>query len=254
MGKLKVDHIFKEYEKGKLVISDVCLEIDEGDFFVLLGPSGCGKTTLLNIIAGIEPLTSGKVFIDNEDCTYLVPQKRNISVVFQDYSLYPNMTVFKNISFPLKNQKISRNIIKEKVERVGSLLRIEDILHSSVERISGGQKQRVAIARAIVREPRILLMDEPLSNLDATLKAEIRDELLELHKTLKPTIIYVTHDQAEALTLATKLAIMREGRIEQVGLIEELFYHPQNEYIGTFLGIPKMLLHKYKLLILFLFG
>ena len=180
MGKLNVDHLFKEYEKGKLVINDVCLKIDEGDFFVLLGPSGCGKTTLLNIIAGIEPLTSGKVYIDNEDCTYLAPQKRNISVVFQDYSLYPNMTVYKNISFPLKNQKLSRAIIKERVERVASLLRIEDILHSSVERISGGQKQRVAIARAIVREPRILLMDEPLSNLDATLKAEIRDELLEL--------------------------------------------------------------------------
>lgn len=240
MAAVELRNISKTYDKIFSAVEKINLKIENGDFFVLIGPSGCGKTTLLDMIAGLEDITSGELLINGIKCNDTEPKDRNIAMVFQNYALYPHMNVFNNIAFPLKNRKENTNIIKEKVEKIAKMLMIEDILFKKPGQLSGGQKQRVAIGRAIIRNPILFLMDEPLSNLDAALRNKMRVELKELHRKLKATIIYVTHDQVEALTLATKIMVMDRGKIQQMGLPSEIFNKPANEFVAKFLGTPQM--------------
>ncbi len=240
MAIVELRNISKTYDKVFKAVDNVNLKIENGEFVVLVGPSGCGKTTLLNMIAGLENITSGELFINEVKCNNIEPKDRNIAMVFQNYALYPHMNVFNNIAFPLKNRKEHLNIINEKVEKIAKMLMIEDILYKKPGQLSGGQKQRVAIGRAIVRNPTLFLMDEPLSNLDAALRNKMRVELKELHRDLRATIIFVTHDQIEALTLATKIVVMNGGKIQQIGLPSEIFNKPTNEFVAKFLGTPQM--------------
>ena len=228
--------VSKSYDKGRFAVKDVNLKIDDHDFVVLVGPSGCGKTTLLNLIAGLVDITSGDLLIDGVLTNDVKPKDRNIAMVFQNYALYPHMSVYDNLAFPLKNRKYPKAIIKEKVETAAKKLVIDDILFKKPGQLSGGQKQRVAIGRAIVRDPALFLMDEPLSNLDTALRNQLRLELIELHCSMNATIIYVTHDQIEALTLATKIVVMSEGKIQQIGSPSEIFNNPINEFVARFIG------------------
>lgn len=236
MNKLVVSNINKSYDKKNLVLKDVSFSIQEGTFVVIVGPSGCGKSTLLSVIAGVEPLDSGNIFIDGVLSNEIRPQKRDVAMVFQNYALYPTMNVYENIAFPLKNRKVKKNVIKESVLKIATLLRIENILDKKISAISGGQKQRVAIGRAIIRNPKIFLFDEPLSNLDASLRTEMRQELLNLHRELNATFLFVTHDQIEALTLADLLIVMDNGIIQQIGTPQEIYAFPQNEFVAKFIG------------------
>lgn len=238
--KLVLQNIFKEYDGNKKVINDVSLSISDGEFVVIVGPSGCGKTTLLNIIAGLIPHDSGSIYIDGNLCNNVEPQKRNIAMVFQNYALYPTMTVYDNIAFPLKNRHLKKESIKQQVKDISNLLHISDILEKKPSQISGGQKQRVAIGRALIRTPKLLLMDEPLSNLDASLRNEMRKELKSLHNRIKSTIIYVTHDQVEALTLATRIIVLDKGVVQQEGVPAYVYMNPCNEFVASFIGVPKM--------------
>ncbi|MDL1970182.1 MAG: ABC transporter ATP-binding protein [Candidatus Desulfofervidaceae bacterium] len=233
--------------KGKIIALDtINLNVDPGELFVVLGPSGCGKTTLLNIIAGLEDPTEGEIIFGNEIVfstakgISLEPFERDVAMVFQSYALYPHMTVYQNIAFPLKNLKLKKETIREKVTEVAQMLRIEHLLDRKPAALSGGQKQRVAIGRALVRTPRILLMDEPLSNLDAQLRSDMRAELKILIKNFGITTVYVTHDQTEAMTLADRIAILKDGILQQVGKPDELFYHPNNIFVAGFIGSPAM--------------
>lgn len=236
MNKLVVSNINKSYDKKNLVLKDVSFSIQEGTFVVIVGPSGCGKSTLLSVIAGVEPLDSGNIFIDGVLSNEIRPQKRDVAMVFQNYALYSTMNVYENIAFPLKNRKVKKNVIKESVLKIATLLRIENILDKKISAISGGQKQRVAIGRAIIRNPKIFLFDEPLSNLDASLRTEMRQELLNLHRKLNATFLFVTHDQIEALTLADLLIVMDNGIIQQIGTPQEIYAFPQNEFVAKFIG------------------
>ncbi len=235
--------VSKSYDKGRFAVKDVNLKIDDHDFVVLVGPSGCGKTTLLNLIAGLVDITSGDLLIDGVLTNDVKPKDRNIAMVFQNYALYPHMSVYDNLAFPLKNRKYPKAIIKEKVETAAKKLVIDDILFKKPGQLSGGQKQRVAIGRAIVRDPALFLMDEPLSNLDTALRNQLRLELIELHCSMNATIIYVTHDQIEALTLATKIVVMSEGKIQQIGSPSEIFNNPINEFVARFIGSPQINLY-----------
>ncbi|BBG23030.1 Trehalose/maltose import ATP-binding protein MalK [Sulfuracidifex tepidarius] len=232
---IELKELVKSYGK-KLVLNGISEKIETGEFFVILGPSGAGKSTMLKVIAGIEELDSGSIVVDGKDISRLPPEKRNLAMVFQNYALYPNMTVFDNIAFPLKMKGVSRDKIKEKVERVARLLGIQDLLKSNVTKISGGQQQRVAIARAIVREPSFYLLDEPLSNLDARTRFKARGELKRIQKELGGTFIYVTHDQKEAMSLADRVAVLHEGKFEQVGVPMELYEYPRTKWVGEFIG------------------
>lgn len=236
MNKLVVSNINKSYDKKNLVLKDVSFSIQEGTFVVIVGPSGCGKSTLLSVIAGVEPLDSGNIFIDGVLSNEIRPPKRDVAMVFQNYALYSTMNVYENIAFPLKNRKVKKNVIKESVLKIATLLRIENILDKKISAISGGQKQRVAIGRAIIRNPKIFLFDEPLSNLDASLRTEMRQELLNLHRKLNATFLFVTHDQIEALTLADLLIVMDNGIIQQIGTPQEIYAFPQNEFVAKFIG------------------
>ena len=240
MSIIKIENISKYYIQNKFILKDISFGVEDNDFIVLLGPSGCGKSTLLNIIAGLTEITSGKLIINDKISNDISPKERNIAMVFQNYSLYPHMSVYDNIAFPLRNRRIAKSEIEKQVISVAERLRISDILKSMPYQISGGQKQRVAIGRAIVRRPTVFLMDEPLSNLDTSLKLELRSELRALHKTLKIPFIYVTHDQSEALSLATKIVILNNGTIQQIGKPEEIYHHPINEFVATFIGTPKI--------------
>ncbi|MGC8949496.1 MAG: ABC transporter ATP-binding protein [Thermoprotei archaeon] len=221
---------------------DLNLSIRKGEFFVLLGPSGCGKTTTLRIIAGLEYPDSGKVLIDGVDVTYTEPRERDVAMVFQDYALYPHMTVFNNIAFPLTVRKssLTKNEIKERVFSIAKILGIEELLERKPRQLSGGQQQRVALARALVRNPKVWLMDEPLSNLDALLRVQMRAELKKLQKDLGITTVYVTHDQIEALTMADRIAVMNKGLVMQVGTPNEIYNNPDHIFIATFIGSPPM--------------
>ena len=237
--------------RGKIsALTNINLKIDPGGFFVLLGPSGCGKSTLLNIIAGIEKLSSGEVTIDNkvvissEKQIYLTPRERNIAMVFQNYALYPHMTVFENIAFPLKIAGVGKEEIQGRVEKTAKILEIFGLLMSKPKELSGGQKQRTAIGRAIVRRPDVLLFDEPLSNLDARLRINMRDELKELQKKLKITTIYVTHDQTEAMVLGDTVAVMKDGVIQQTGKPFDIYNGPDNLFVAEFMGTPPINLLK----------
>ena len=221
------------------VISSTTLEINDGEFAVFVGPSGCGKSTLLRLLAGLDELTSGEIRLNNQRIDHLAPAKRGLAMVFQSYALYPHMSVYQNMSYSLKVAKEPKNVIDEKVKRAADILQLGEYLDRKPKELSG-QRQRVAIGRAIVREPKVFLFDEPLSNLDAKLRVQMRIELTKLHKELKTTMIYVTHDQVEAMTMADKIVVINEGRIEQVGAPLELYKKPKNKFVAGFIGSPAM--------------
>ena len=245
MAFLKFEDIDKSFGENN-VISKFNLEVEKGKFIVLLGPSGCGKSTLLRMIAGLEKIDSGKILLENNLLNDLLPSKRQIAMVFQSYALYPHMNVFENISFGLMNEKIKKNKIKEKVIEAANILKIKELLNRKPKELSGGQRQRVAIGRAITRNPKLFLFDEPLSNLDTALRSEMRVEISKLHKKLKSNIIYVTHDQVEAMTLADKIVIMNKGNIEQFGAPDDIYNDPKNVFVAEFIGNPKMNIIKIK--------
>jgi multiple sugar transport system ATP-binding protein len=222
------------------VLKDINIDVDEGEFVVFVGPSGCGKSTLLRVIAGLEDVTSGEVRIGGELMNLTPPSKRGIAMVFQSYALYPHLNVRKNMSLALKQEGQSRQVIDERVERASKMLNLEPYLDRYPSELSGGQRQRVAIGRAIVREPKLFLFDEPLSNLDAALRMNTRLEIANLHRQLDASMIYVTHDQTEAMTLADKIVVLRDGRVEQVGSPMELYNNPANQFVAGFLGAPSM--------------
>ena len=226
------------------ILHDVSIALKDGEFLVLVGPSGCGKSTLMNIIAGLENPSGGLLKLDGKDITQVAPAERDISMVFQSYALYPNMTVAKNIEFPLEMRKVEKSKRTEKVQSVAKLLQIEHLLERKPRQLSGGQRQRVAIGRALAREPKLYLFDEPLSNLDAQLRLDMRTEIKKLHQRLKSTIVYVTHDQIEAMTLATRIAVMKGGVVQQLGTPHEVYNRPANTFVAGFMGSPRMNLAK----------
>lgn len=223
-----------------IAVNSVDLDVEDGEFIVLLGPSGCGKTTTLRLIAGLEKPDSGKIYFGNRDVTMLPPRKRNVSMVFQSYAIWPHMKVFDNIAFPLKVRKYPPEEIRRRVRWAAELLQIEDLLDRYPAQLSGGQRQRVAVARAIVIEPEVLLMDEPLSNLDAVLRVRMRSGLKKLQRKLNVTTIYVTHDQVEAMTMGDRIAVMNKGKIIQVGTPEEVYSKPRDLFVASFIGSPQM--------------
>ncbi len=239
MGKISLQKVTKRFGDVS-VIPPLDLEIEDGEFVVFVGPSGCGKSTLLRLIAGLEDTSEGKIFIDGNDATQLAPAKRGLAMVFQSYALYPHMSVRKNIAFPLKMAGASQAEIDEKVNYAARVLNLADYLERRPGQLSGGQRQRVAIGRAIVRSPSAFLFDEPLSNLDAALRVNMRLEITELHQNLKTTMIYVTHDQVEAMTMADKIVVLHAGVVEQVGSPLELYHRPRNKFVAGFIGSPKM--------------
>jgi multiple sugar transport system ATP-binding protein len=246
MKTLRIEDLSKNFGTTE-VLKKINLEIDEGNFLVLLGPSGCGKSTLLNIIAGLETINDGNVYIDDYNVSKVEPKDRNIAMVFQSYALYPSMNVKENMIFGLKQAKTSKEKIEEQLEKVSSFLQVKELLNRKPSQLSGGQRQRVAIGRALVREPRIFLFDEPLSNLDAKLRIEMRREIKKLHQKLKTTVVYVTHDQTEAMSLGTKIAIMNHGVIQQNESPEIIYNKPSNTFVADFIGSPSMNLIKGKL-------
>ena len=239
MGSIRLEKVSKHFGEHA-VIPSIDLEINEGEFVVFVGPSGCGKSTLLRLIAGLEDVTSGRILIDGEDATEKPPAKRGLAMVFQSYALYPHMSVRNNIGFPLKMANVDKAEIDRKVEDAAKILNLTDYLERKPRALSGGQRQRVAIGRAIVRNPECFLFDEPLSNLDAALRVNMRLEITELHQQLDATSIYVTHDQVEAMTMADKIVVLRAGNIEQVGSPLELYHKPANLFVAGFIGSPKM--------------
>ena len=239
MAEIRIENLVKSFGAVS-IIKDISLTIPDGEFCVFVGPSGCGKSTLLRLIAGLETATSGQILIDGRDVTALEPYDRQLSMVFQSYALYPHMTVKENIAFALRTAKMPEIAIAERVAKAARILRLESYLNRKPAALSGGQRQRVAIGRAIVREPKAFLFDEPLSNLDAALRADTRVEIATLHKSLDATMIYVTHDQIEAMTLADRIVVLRDGQIMQVGSPRELYERPANVFVAQFLGSPKM--------------
>ncbi len=239
MAEIKLKSIHKTFD-GLSVIKGVDIEINDGEFVVFVGPSGSGKSTLLRMIAGLEDISSGLLTINGEEMNDVPPSKRELAMVFQSYALYPHMTVFDNLAFGLKLSKVDKLEIKERVTKVAEVLQIHDYLERLPKQLSGGQRQRVAIGRAIIREPKVFLFDEPLSNLDAALRSDMRVELAELHEKLSATIIYVTHDQIEAMTLADKIVVLNNGLVEQIDTPTELYNHPKTEFVAGFIGSPIM--------------
>ncbi|AJE49021.1 ABC transporter ATP-binding protein [Celeribacter indicus] len=239
MGRITLDKVRKAFGDIE-VIPPLDLTIEDGEFVVFVGPSGCGKSTLLRLIAGLEDVTSGQIRIDRQDATDLPPAKRRLAMVFQSYALYPHMSVRKNIAFPMKMAGVPKEEQEKRIEAAAKALNLTDYLDRRPGQLSGGQRQRVAIGRAIVREPAAFLFDEPLSNLDAALRVGMRLEISELHKRLKTTMVYVTHDQVEAMTMADKIVVLRAGNIEQVGSPLELYNRPRNLFVAGFIGSPKM--------------
>lgn len=239
MVSVKLEGLTKYFGSVR-AIEDINLEVKNGEFLTLLGPSGCGKTTTLRCVAGLEMPTSGQIYFDDKVVNDLTPRERNVAMVFQSYALYPHMTVYDNIAFPLKIRKAPKEEIDNKVKEVAELLQIEGLLGRKPDELSGGERQRVALGRALVRKPTIFLMDEPLSNLDAKLRIYMRAELKALHRSLGITTIYVTHDQVEAMTMADRIAIFNEGRLQQIGEPEELYGSPTNVFVAGFIGSPPM--------------
>nr|WP_321514506.1 sn-glycerol-3-phosphate ABC transporter ATP-binding protein UgpC [uncultured Pseudodesulfovibrio sp.] len=239
MSDIQLKNIDKAFGKVE-VLHDVNMTVNDGEFVVFVGPSGCGKSTLLRVIAGLEKVTAGEIFIDNELVNDIQPRERGIAMVFQSYALYPHMTVYKNMSFGLKLKKHDKQEIDRRVRHAADTLQLTEYLNRRPAELSGGQRQRVAIGRAIVRKPKVFLFDEPLSNLDAALRVQTRIEIAKLHKKLDATIIYVTHDQVEAMTLADKIVVLHDGRVEQVGAPLELYNAPANLFVAGFIGSPKM--------------
>lgn len=240
MSEIALRNVCKQFDSEHYGVKDFNLDIHDKEFVIFVGPSGCGKSTTLRIIAGLEEITDGELWIDGELSNYLEPKERGMSMVFQNYALYPNMTVYGNMAYALKIRKLPKDEIDRKVHEVAKILEIDQLLDRRPAALSGGQKQRVAIGSAIIRKPKAFLMDEPLSNLDAKLRAHMRVELVKLHKQLDTTIIYVTHDQTEAMTLGTKIVVMKDGLIQQVGAPQSIYDNPVNLFVAGFLGSPSM--------------
>lgn len=240
MPEVNIRNLDKIYDGGVQAVWDFNLDIADGEFIVLVGPSGCGKSTTLRMVAGLEDITKGQLIIDGKDCTRLPPKDRDIAMVFQNYALYGHMTIYENMAFSLTLRKEDKLIIHRKVMAAAEILDLKSQLNKKPKQLSGGQRQRVAIGRAIVRNPKVFLFDEPLSNLDAKLRGSMRRELMLLHKRLNATIMYVTHDQTEALTLADRIVCMSMGHIQQIGKPIELYEHPANTFVATFIGLPPM--------------
>jgi multiple sugar transport system ATP-binding protein len=240
MASVRLQGLQKTYPNGHVAAQGLDLEIGDGEFMVLVGPSGCGKSTALRMIAGLETPTAGQIFIGDRDVTQLPPQERDIAMVFQTYALYPHMTVRENLAFGLRMRGAGRDVIERRVEEAARALGLESVLGRKPAQLSGGQRQRVALGRAIVREPKVFLFDEPLSNLDAKLRVETRAELARLHRRLGATVVYVTHDQEEAMTLGWRVAVMRDGFLQQVAPPMELYRRPANQFVAGFVGSPGM--------------
>ncbi len=240
MANLKLSHIYKVYENGHKAVNDFCIDIEDKEFIVFVGPSGCGKSTTLRMIAGLETITAGDLFIGDTLVNDMEPKDRDIAMVFQNYALYPHMTVYENMAFGLRNRKIPEAEIKAKVLEAAKILDIEDYLQRKPKAMSGGQRQRVALGRAIVRDPKVFLLDEPLSNLDAKLRAQMRTEITKLHKKLGTTFIYVTHDQVEAMTMGTRIVVMKLGYVQQIDTPMNLYNKPYNKFVAGFIGSPQM--------------
>lgn len=240
MASVKLKNVYKKFAGGVTAVSDFCLDIEDKEFIILVGPSGCGKTTTLRMIAGLEEITEGEVYIGDKLVNDVAPKDRDIAMVFQNYALYPHMTVFDNMAFGLKLRKTPKDEIKRRVHEAAKVLDIEHLLDRKPKALSGGQRQRVALGRAIVRNPKVFLMDEPLSNLDAKLRVQMRTEISKLHLKLETTFIYVTHDQTEAMTMGTRIVVMKDGYIQQVDTPQSLYERPDNMFVGGFIGSPQM--------------
>jgi multiple sugar transport system ATP-binding protein len=240
MAQVSIRNVVKEYEHGVQAVKGIDLDIGDAEFVVLVGPSGCGKSTTLRMVAGLEEITSGEIAIDGEVVNDIPPRDRDIAMVFQNYALYPHMTVFDNMAFGLKLRKFPREDIKRRVDEAARILDITPLLARKPKALSGGQRQRVAMGRAIVRNPKVFLFDEPLSNLDAKLRVQMRTEIKKVHQTVRTTTVYVTHDQVEAMTLADRVVVMNHGVIEQVGPPQELYHHPATRFVAGFIGSPAM--------------
>ncbi len=240
MATVTFDHMVKRYAGDVLAVNDLNLEVTDGEFLVLVGPSGCGKTTALRCVAGLEEISDGRLLIGDRVVNDVAPKDRNIAMVFQSYALYPHMSVYDNLAFGLKLRKTPKDEIKKRVEEAAGVLGLDKLLDRKPKALSGGQRQRVALGRAIVREPSVFLMDEPLSNLDAKLRVETRANIARLHQRLGTTTVYVTHDQVEAMTMGDRIAVMRDGILQQVGTPQELYDHPANVFVAGFIGSPSM--------------
>ncbi|RSD29254.1 ABC transporter ATP-binding protein [Mesobacillus subterraneus] len=240
MAELKLDHIYKIYDNKVTAVEDFNLHIQDKEFIVFVGPSGCGKSTTLRMIAGLEEISKGDFYIDGKRVNDVPPKDRDIAMVFQNYALYPHMTVYDNMAFGLKLRKFAKDEIDRRVKEAAKILGLEPYLDRKPKALSGGQRQRVALGRAIVRDAKVFLMDEPLSNLDAKLRVQMRAEIAKLHRRLNTTTIYVTHDQTEAMTMATRLVVMKDGIIQQVGAPKDVYENPENVFVGGFIGSPSM--------------
>ena len=240
MASLSFQHVYKKYEGGVVAVSDFNLEVADKEFVILVGPSGCGKSTTLRMLAGLENISEGEIYIEDRLINDVLPKDRDIAMVFQNYALYPHMTVYDNMAFGLKLRKMSKDEIKRRVTEAAKILEIEHLLQRKPKALSGGQRQRVALGRAIVRDPKVFLMDEPLSNLDAKLRVQMRVEITKLHHRLKTTFVYVTHDQTEAMTMGTRIVVMKDGFIQQVDSPTELYDNPVNTFVAGFIGMPPM--------------
>jgi multiple sugar transport system ATP-binding protein len=247
MADLKLNHIYKIYDNKVTAVSDFNLHIQDKEFIVFVGPSGCGKSTTLRMIAGLEEISKGELYIDDKLVNDVPPKDRDIAMVFQNYALYPHMTVYDNMAFGLKLRKMPKNEIDKRVKEAANILGLEQYLDRKPKALSGGQRQRVALGRAIVRDAKVFLMDEPLSNLDAKLRVQMRAEIAKLHQRLNTTTIYVTHDQTEAMTMATRIVVMKDGVIQQVGSPKEVYDNPENVFVGGFIGSPAMNFFKAKI-------
>lgn len=240
MSSVILKNVRKTYDNNKTVINNVNLEIKDKEFVVLVGASGCGKSTLLRMIAGLEDISDGEIYIDGKKVNNIPPKDRDIAFVFQSYALYPHMTVRENIAFGLKMRKVDKAVISQKVQEAAEILNLGEYLDRKPRQLSGGQRQRVALGRAIVRNPKVFLMDEPLSNLDAKLRVQMRSEIKKLHEKLQTTFIYVTHDQTEALTMGDRIVVLNNGDIQQAGSPEDIYNNPQNTFVAGFIGSPQM--------------
>ncbi|MBU1317932.1 MAG: ABC transporter ATP-binding protein [candidate division Zixibacteria bacterium] len=239
MARLIINNLCKSFD-GQQIIEDFSLNVSDGEFLVLLGPSGCGKSTLLRMIAGLESADSGEIIVGGHNITHLPPRNRDIAMVFQNYALYPHMTIYDNIAFPLKMRKVPKDEIDRQVKSTAELLGLSEMLYRKPGTLSGGQRQRVAVGRAIVRNPKLFLFDEPLSNLDAKLRVSMRTEILRLMHRLSATVVYVTHDQEEALTMGDRIAVLYESVVQQVGTPQQIYERPANTYVARFVGSPRM--------------
>ena len=240
MSSVTLKNVYKRYSGGVTAVTDFNLEIEDKEFIILVGPSGCGKSTTLRMIAGLEEISDGELYIDGKLCNDVPPKERDIAMVFQNYALYPHMTVFANMAFGLKLRHLPKDEIKRRVDEAARILEIEHLLDRKPAALSGGQRQRVALGRAIVRSPKVFLLDEPLSNLDAKLRASMRTEITKLHQKLATTFIYVTHDQTEAMTMGTRIVVMKDGFIQQISAPQNLYDNPVNLFVATFVGTPQM--------------